>query len=446
MKRLTTTLFGQVAVGLVAVSAVSAGACAAYLYVKYRAIDSRFRDDTLYSFAESIAEKTPLPWGVNDSESLAPIARRIAQAGGRFAIVSAKGEVLAASPGVTAPLAPVGKGENRNFTLPIAGRQEPMYGLSLPVPDARPGVVVQVAFPSNPVIFDSVLEEFVGDIGWIGVPFVLGLLATNLIVARHALRPLRIAAREAETIGPHGVAVRLSEANLPLDVRALVQAVNGALDRLQAGYRELDAFVGEVAHELRTPLAIIRAQLDLSDAPVARALGDDFAAMERLVLQLLDRVRLGGLRFEPYDKLDISEVARSAAAFLAPLAVTRGRSIEVVGAERPIFVVGARDYIFRALRNLIENAIVNAPAQTTVSVQVSEAPAIAVLDRGPGFPPARLGPEARRRAASGAKPGEGLGLGLSIVERTMAAHGGSLVLSNRPTGGACATMRFLQGA
>ncbi|MGD0640287.1 MAG: ATP-binding protein [Roseiarcus sp.] len=443
MRRLRTTLFGQIALGLVVVSVVSAGACAAYLYVKFRAIDARFREDTLRSFAESLAHEARIPWSVDNSASLAPIAQRIDEAGGRFAIVSAAGAVLAASSGVSAPLGPVGEDGFRYFLLPMVAPREPMYGVSLPVRDSSPPVMVQVAFPGSPVVFDSVLEEFVGDIGWIAVPFALGLLATNLIVARYALKPLRIAAREAEAIGPHGVAVRLSGGNLPQDVHALVQAVNSALDRLQGGYRELDAFVGEVAHELRTPLAVIRAQIDVSDAPVARALGSDFAAMERLVLQLLDRVRLGGLHFEPNDKVDISEVARSAAAFMAPLAVARGRSIEVVGAERPIFVAGARDYIFRALRNLIENAIANAPLNTTVSVQVSGAPAIAVLDEGPGFPQGRFDKEARRRAA---KDGEGLGLGLSIVERTMAAHDGRLVLSNRPAGGACAGMIFSHGA
>ncbi|MGO4872278.1 MAG: sensor histidine kinase [Roseiarcus sp.] len=441
MRRLRRTLFGQIALGLVVVSVVSAAACAAFLYVKFRAIDTRFREDTLRSFAENLAREAQIPWSVDRSASLAPIARRIDEAGGRFAIVSTAGAVLAASSGVSAPLGPVGDGGFRYFSLPLVGRQEPMYGLSARIRDTSPALTVQVAFPGNPVVFDSVLEEFVGDIGWIAVPFVLGLLATNLIVARHALKPLRVAAREAEAIGPHGVAVRLSGGNLPQDVHALVQAVNSALDRLQAGYHELDAFVGEVAHELRTPLAIIRAQLDVSDAPVARALGSDFAAMERLVLQLLDRVRLGGLHFEPDDKVDISDVARSAAAFLAPLAVARGRSIEVVGAERPIFVGGARDYIFRALRNLIENAIANAPVRTTVSVQVSGAPAIAVLDQGPGFPLTRFDKDARRLAANG---GEGLGLGLSIVERTMAAHDGRLILSNRPTGGASARMLFSQ--
>jgi signal transduction histidine kinase len=233
---------------------------------------------------------------------------------------------------------------------------------------------------------------------------------------------------------------------MPTDVLALVRAVNRALDRLQRGYRSLEEIVGDVAHELRTPLAIIKAQLAASDAPISRVLGEDFARMERLVQQLLDRVRLGGLHFETENRVDLSEVARDSAASLVPLTLRRSRSIEVAGAEMPVYVNGARDFIFRALRNLIENAIEHTAPHTTVTVIVDNLPSVAVLDRGPGFSDAMLDPRIRREQKLRSGSPQGVGLGLSIVERTMLAHCGQLELANRPDGGAAATLVFLRSS
>lgn len=164
--------------------------------------------------------------------------------------------------------------------------------------------------------------------------------------------------------------------------------------------------------------------------------------MERLVLQLLDRMRLNGIRFEDDDLLDLGEVAREVTSFLAPIAIAKGRSVEVLGGEKPVRIVGAHDYIFRALRNLVENGIDHAPPESTVSVIVDDVPSIAVLDHGPGFSDAMLASQCQpREQFSSGRPG-GVGLGLSIVRRTMLAHMGELLIANH-SDGALVTMRFL---
>jgi signal transduction histidine kinase len=246
---------------------------------------------------------------------------------------------------------------------------------------------------------------------------------------------------QVERIGPGSVAIRLTEGKLPGDVLVLVKAVNHALDRLQSGFRSLEEFVADVAHELRTPLAVIRAQLAVSATPLARVLEQDFFKMERLVQQLLDRMRLNGIRFEADEVLELGEVAREVAGFLAPLAIAKGRSIEVLGGETPVQIVGARDYVFRALRNLVENGIEYTPPDSTVSVIVNDVPSIAVRDRGPGFPAAMLAAQGRPREQFRSGRQGGVGLGLSIVQRTMIAHKGELEIANYSEG-AVVTMRF----
>jgi signal transduction histidine kinase len=428
--------------GMVAVSILAIGATAFFLYVRFQAVDSSFHEGTLRAFAHSLARDLRSAGGSVSGSTALPTMASITSEGGSFAILSQRGEVLAGSKDVSAWLVPVEDLAERYFTLPGEADRGPLYGLVLRVDDVSPLLFVEVAFPANDVLYDSVLEEFVGDIAWIWLPFVFFMLATNVVVARLALKPLSLAAQQAEAIGPGSVTMRLSEAHMPSDVLALVRAVNRALDRLQRGYRSLEEFAGDVAHELRTPLAIIKAQLAVSDAPISRVLGEDFARMERLVQQLLDRVRLGGLHFEPQDTVDLSEVARDAAASLAPLTVQRNRSIEVVGAEAPAYVNGARDFVFRALRNLVENAIEHTAPNTTVVVVVDDFPSITVLDRGPGFKHAKLDPRTRRGDKLRSDSAQGVGLGLAIVERTMLAHNGQLELANRPGGGASATLVF----
>jgi signal transduction histidine kinase len=439
--RVRGTIFWRLVVGLAAVSVVTMAATAAFLYVRFDTIDTRFRDDTLRSFAETLAHdiqssEEPIPIAVE------PTAARISEAGGNFVIVSPTQGVIASSSGINAALFPLEQLDERLFALPRTIRNKrPVYGLSLRIHDRPQPLFVQVAFPTSPVLYDSVLEEFIQDVAWIWFVFLLVILATNLAVARIALKPLGEAVQQVERIGPGSVTIRLAEGKLPEDVLVLVKAVNHALDRLQSGFRSLEEFVADVAHELRTPLAVIRAQLAVSATPLARVLEQDFFKMERLVQQLLDRMRLNGIRFEADEVLELGEVAREVAGFLAPLAIAKRRSIEVLGGETPVQIVGARDYVFRALRNLVENGIEYTPPDSTVSVIVNDVPSIAVRDRGPGFPAAMLAAQGRPREQFRSGRQGGVGLGLSIVQRTMIAHKGELEIANYSEG-AVVTMRF----
>jgi signal transduction histidine kinase len=311
--------------------------------------------------------------------------------------------------------------------------------MTLPIGDNSAAGFIQVAFPREHVIFDSVLEEFVADIAWLWIPFVLVLLATNVAVLAFALRPLSTAAQEATMIGPASIAERLTEAGMPEDVLTLIRSVNGALDRLQAGFLSLEQFSGQLAHELRTPLAIAKARLSLSRDEIARAVERDFDDIERVITQLVDRVRIRTLHYESEDVVDLCDVAANVARYLAPMIIDAGYNIELRTEHMPVFITGAADYIFRALRNLVENALHHSPVEGLITIIVFET-GITVTDEGPGFPEWRLTDDAVQEGKSDRK--DGLGLGLAIVAETMAAHGGRLKLENLPGGGASATMEF----
>lgn len=436
MNRPRSTLFRRLVIGITLVGALAIASAAAFLYLRYGAVNDRFREGTLESFASTLMRKPGAQIELRRS-----VERQILEEGGRFVVLSATGEVLAASDGVTGPLIPYEATRNTYFQLSGQASSVPLYGLSLRL-ERTPPIYVQLAFPINDVIFDSILEEFVLDIGLLWLPFLATVLLTVVLVARFALRPLLKAAEQAGEIGPNSVGVRLSEQDLPTDVLALVRAVNSALDRMQAGYQTLETFVGDVAHELRTPLAVVKTRLAISKEPLAREIAEDVAPMERLVEQLLDRVRLGRLHYEPDDVVDLAAVAIEVGSFFALQAVAKRRAIAVEGAERPVPVNGARDFIFRALRNLVENALAHAPPGSVVTVSVGPERTISVRDRGPGFPLEKLDPQSRETSRGRSLREDGVGLGLSIVDRTMAAHGGALELANPADGGARAMMSF----
>lgn len=438
------SLFGRLVLGLVAVSLLAVGAAALYLYVRFHDSRSIFYEGTVQGFVGEIAAHVHAgPSGTVVAEITPAILRRIEQAGGRFILVDGEGRRLAGTPLATDPFVPIGE-TPRYFRLPASAAHPELYGLAARLPGVAVPVYVQIAFPSGHVAFESVLHEFMKDIAWMWIPFLLMILLINVVVVRIALGPLAQTVEEAKAIQPGGVAVQLTEAGLPDDILALVRTVNEAFSRLRRAYHAQEEFLADMAHELRTPLAVMKAQLATMSGAQSQLLERDVAAMERLIEQLLDRARLGRFRIEPGDVVDLRVVAAEACAFLAPRIVARGRFIELIAGEEPVRVAGGQDDIFRAIRNLVENALEHTPEGSTITVEVEAVPApvIRVLDKGTGFPAPVLDEDVRRKGLVRSERRDGVGLGLSIVERTMEAHGGALHLSNSPEGGACALMRF----
>ena len=442
-QKVSASLWLRLIVGLVSVSLLAVGAASAALYVRFKAKNFEFREQTLHNQAALITDylkKAPegpiaLP---------AYLVEEFKANSGRFAVVDRSGKLLAASQGVTAPLAAINSEQPRDFFVLQPDQEQPYYGLSVRTPFNNETVWVQVAFHTGNIVYDSVLEEFVQDIAWIWIPFVLVLLIVNLIVARIGLTPLRVAARQAAAIGPGSVSMRLTEAGLPADLHALVSAVNRGLDRLETAFDAQRRFIADATHELRTPVAVLKAHIGiLSKFEGHTELVEEIGSLERLVNQLLDIARLDVLQLEANDVADLGQVATEVASHLGPAAINARRSIEVIAPDLPVHIRGARDYLFRALRNIVENALRHTPEGTTVSVVVSdEPPSLKVIDHGPGVRPDQRDEIFRRFWQGGRDQNGGAGLGLDIAARTVVAHGGAISVSDAPEGGAIFTMEF----
>jgi signal transduction histidine kinase len=223
------------------------------------------------------------------------------------------------------------------------------------------------------VLIDDIVADFYRNVGWITLPILLVLLIADIAIFRRALRPLRQASEIASEIGPTRTDLRLPTEEIPREVRPLVSAVNQALDRLEEGFRIQRDFTADAAHELRTPLRILRTRLDLlAGEQISRALRQDVEGMAHIISQLLDIAELDAFVVDPAEKADLRSVAAEVAEFVAPLALAQGKDIALLGATKPVWVKGNPEMLSRAIRNLAENAINHTAPGTTVEFVVED--------------------------------------------------------------------------
>jgi len=286
-------------------------------------------------------------------------------------------------------------------------------------------------------------QESLEDVVPILVPFILAALVIGVYTIRKSLAPLAAVARQAAAITPSETHHRLTQKGLPRELEPLVAAVNGALDRLDEGFRRQREFTADAAHELRTPLAILGAHLEnLGDGGAAATLREDVARMGRLVGQLLSVAQLEALAVAPDEAADLQALARDVAESMAPLAVQQGKEIAVVGVDAPIRVHGNGESLRQAIRNLAENAVQHTPEGTSVEIEVTAEPAVHVRDHGPGVPAEMRERVTQRFWRADRSNGDGAGLGLAIVKRIADAHGGRFEIDDAPGGGARFTLRL----
>lgn len=294
------------------------------------------------------------------------------------------------------------------------------------------------------VLIDDIVADFYKNVGWITLPILLVLLIADIAIFRRALRPLRQASEIASHIGPTRTGLRLPTEEIPREVRPLVLAVNQALDRLEEGFRIQRDFTADAAHELRTPLSILRTRLDvLEDKQMGQALRQDVDGMAHIISQLLDIAELDALVVDPLEKADLQAVTAEVAEFVAPLALAQGKDVALLGTTGSVWVKGNSEMLSRAIRNLAENAINHTARGTTVEFLVEENGTVSVLDQGPGIAEdernlifQRFWRRDRRKAGS-------TGLGLSIVQRITELHSATITLENRRPAGARFSLKFV---
>ena len=290
----------------------------------------------------------------------------------------------------------------------------------------------------------------------VGTLWRMGLLALTALglvwlAVSLALRPLEqlrqaVAARASDDLQP------LPETGLPRELRPLVDALNQFNARLRGLFERQAQFIAEAAHELRTPLAALKARLELGrrsddSAQWRQALDEAAGSTERLsqlANQLLSLARIesgaraiaeGGAQ-----RLELGGLARELGLALAPLAHARGVAL-ALEAEEAVWVDGEPTLLSELLCNLLDNALAHTPAGGNVILRVLAPAILEVEDDGPGIPPEER-EKVFERFYRRNPAGSGAGLGLAIVGEICRAHRARISLLDGTAGGLCVRVEF----
>jgi signal transduction histidine kinase len=276
----------------------------------------------------------------------------------------------------------------------------------------------------------------------LAVPLIFALVLLTLligVVTERAFRPLRRMARELARLSADDP-VPVNTREMPVETYALGVALNGLLARQAEVLARERRFTADAAHELRTPLAALRAQAQLAARAATpeearRPLAQLQAGIDRtahLVSQLLDLTRIepGCAPVDPRSTVT-DEVIELVVADLA--AVARQRQVTVMVKACEGSVPGSFEVLYLLIRNLLENAIQHATAGGRVTLEMrSEAThaVLAIEDDGPGIPAAERARVFERFYRIPGGPPSGSGLGLSVVKRVVEILSGSIELSD----------------
>ena len=319
------------------------------------------------------------------------------------------------------------------------------YSLALKRGEGDDAIWIKVAqnIQHPDVIFDDIVSSYLGHIGWFTVTILALLLAIDIIVIRSALRPVLRASEIASAVDPARTNQRLPDHDMPRELLPLIASMNQALDRLEQGIQVQREFTADAAHELRTPLAVLRTRVEtMADREGLDALKADILVMSHVVNQLMEMAEVEGNSAPLTGTVDLRAVSAEVAAMMAEIAIRQGRSIALTGTNGPVLVRGDGAMIFRAVRNLAENAIKHTAPGTVVELEVGDDGSVAVMDRGPGVPEKDRALIFRRFWRSDRNPTQGAGLGLAIVAKIAEIHAGMVTVASRPGGGAVFTLQF----
>ncbi len=279
--------------------------------------------------------------------------------------------------------------------------------------------------------------------GWAGM-FLLGFVISYWSARRTLLRVERITEAVAR-IGTEGLEERLPEPVNSDEISRLAKTFNHMLDRLQSSVNQLRTVTGAVAHDLKSPVTLIRGTLESAlcndgNDQWREPVGETIEALDKL-LQLLNttldlaEAEAGALHLER-KPLDFSEVVRQLVDIYQP-AMTERRHQVTLDLEEHVMVDADSSLLNRVVSNLLENELTHLPEGCRVSIRLHShqgAAELVIEDNGLGFP-SEIGIRAFDRFVKG-EHSPGHGLGLAFVDAVIKAHGGSARISEREGGGA----------
>jgi signal transduction histidine kinase len=391
-------------------------------------------------------------------------------------LVKVRGQTLEIEPLMTEDLSRATFGLSTYKTVKVSNQR--LRIITVPALDqyGQYGYAVLIGYSTKRI--DNALDLLLKTLLIVATLAILVAAFIGYVLAGRALQPVAEITQLASQIDGDDLDARLN-LDLPSDeLGRLASTFDSMLERIDQAFTRQRQFTGDAAHELRTPLSLMRSQIDLAltqaETPVEfrealSALDGDVSRMTSLVGMLLSLARADAGQLTPNrEPVDLSDLARDVADQLEPIASENGLTIKTD--LRSVTATVDADMIIQVLVNLIDNAITNTPSGGTITVVVDKttdighqapngrAPAsqqltthasrlpsavVTVSDTGIGIPPQHLPRIFDRfyRVDTGrARSHGGIGLGLAICQAIVHAHHGTLTATSQPGRGSTFTM------
>lgn len=429
------------------------------LYLLLHAAETSDLDNALFRQATALAQHLPGTYAAGHPvdeghadvpESLDPTVRFTAIYGPDRRLQSASESFAGGAPGSLADLRLRGEIPWDGAAVDLQHGDVRLRGVVLPVGDQ--GETLLYAVSKSTVEEDaSVLFELLSGL------FVLAAVSTALVarwLGERIARDVHAVARVARAVAEGDLAARIGDPSAmgAAEMRALASDLDHMISRLDELVSSQRRFVSHAAHELRSPLATLRGEIQLAlrrdrDAGEYRAaLAEMLSSVDSLIALAEDLLRLARVQGTEAAKTrgaaQIGDIVREALKMARGHAEAHGVALSVrppQPIELPVTVRGSASDLARALRNLIDNAVKHSPPDSEVTVEVAiveGAVELAVIDRGPGVAPEDQ-PHIFTPFFRGAGDTEqGAGLGLAIARGIVEAGGGRIALDPRHSGGA----------
>lgn len=301
-------------------------------------------------------------------------------------------------------------------------------------------VFVELAVLADPHDFVAgVLLHELRDHLAIPMPLMFGLVAgATILSVGAALKPVVAAAREADRIDPRAALEPLPTEGMPREVATFAHAVNRLLARVADLIQAQKIFSTSIAHEIRTPVAVVRMELERIADPRARKAEKDLDALTHMLEQLTSLAKLDVVDPSAFRTLDLKGMASDSVAALAPYVFESGRTLEFICDAEPSAIRAVPALIENTISNLVGNAVKHTPKGTHITVRAGARGVLEVIDDGPGFAqsPSHILERGRTKSS------DALGVGLRIVERIAELHQARLVVQTDPASGTRVRLEF----
>lgn len=300
-------------------------------------------------------------------------------------------------------------------------------------------VLIEIAIVRDPdhflsgILLHEILDHML-------VPMSLMLIVVigaTIVSIRKALRPVAAAAALADRLEPGTAGGIAGSPQMPLEIGRFVEAINRLLGRTHELFVAQKVFAAAVAHEIRTPVAIVKLELGRIDDARARRAEADLDRLMHVLEQLTALARLDAVEPSSFVSTDLTELAAATVADVAPLVLDRGKRIVFDGNE-PVRVMLVPALIENVIRNLIENAVKHTGDGTEITVSVTADGVLTVADDGQGL----SGWDGLEIGVGRVKRSGSLGMGLRIVERIAELHGLKPEIKSEPGRGTVIRLAF----